>query len=85
MNKHEQAATSADFDRIFDEGLEDITPSLDLSTATRINHATKRVNVDFPVWMVSKMDREAARIGITRQAYIKVVLAERLTGVTERA
>ncbi len=79
MNKHKQAATTADFDSIFDEGREDITSCLDLTSATRINRVSKRVNVDFPAWMVSKMDKEAARIGITRQAFIKVVIAERIS------
>jgi hypothetical protein len=71
------AISAAEFDRRFDEG-EDITPYLDLKSARRIHQAAKRVNVDFPVWMVEAMDREANRIGITRQAFIKVVVAERL-------
>ena len=66
-----------DFDKAFDEG-RDITPYLDLSSARRPNQKQKRVNVDFPVWMVSLLDAEASRLGVTRQSVIKVWLAERL-------
>lgn len=67
-----------DFDARFDEGVEDILDDLDLSTARRVNQDTKRVNVDFPAWVVDSLDREAARIGVTRQSIIKVWLVERL-------
>ena len=70
--------TAEEFDRIFDEGKEDITQYLDLKNIRRPGREPKRVNVDFPAWMVHAMDREANRIGITRQAFIKVVVAERL-------
>ncbi|MDD9823074.1 MAG: CopG family transcriptional regulator [Gammaproteobacteria bacterium] len=66
-----------EFDAAFDRG-EDITPHLDLSRASRPNQAQKRVNVDFPVWMLASLDREANRLGVTRQSIIKVWLAERL-------
>ena len=67
-----------DFDAKFDEGVEDILDDLDLSTARRVNQDTKRVNVDFPAWVVDSLDREATRIGVTRQSIIKVWLVERL-------
>jgi hypothetical protein len=67
-----------DFDKKFDQGIEDITSSLDLSTARRVNQEQRRINVDFPVWVVESLDREAARIGVTRQSIIKVWLVERL-------
>lgn len=67
-----------DFDKKFDEGQEDIVEDLDLSTARRTNQEQKRINVDFPVWVVESLDREAARIGVTRQSIIKVWLVERL-------
>ncbi|TVR57510.1 MAG: CopG family transcriptional regulator [Spirochaetaceae bacterium] len=67
-----------DFDRKFDEGKEDIIEDLDLSTARRVNRDQKRINVDFPTWVVDSLDREAARIGVTRQSIIKVWLVERL-------
>ena len=69
-----------EFDRQFDAG-EDITDSLDMSRARRPNQETKRVNVDFPVWMIESLDKEAQRLGVTRQSIIKVWLAERLEEV----
>ena len=65
------------FDSDFDQG-KDITGSLDLSEARRPKQQQKRVNVDFPTWMVEMLDREAGRLGVTRQSIIKVWLAERL-------
>jgi hypothetical protein len=67
-----------DFDRKFDQGKKDIIDDLDLSTARRANQEQKRINVDFPSWVVESLDREAARIGVTRQSIIKVWLVERL-------
>jgi hypothetical protein len=66
-----------DFEQQFDDGV-DITSTLDLSKATRVMQAQKRVNVDFPTWMIESLDREALRLGVTRQSIIKVWLAERL-------
>ncbi len=66
-----------DFDRRFDAG-EDITEQLDHSRAKRPQTNHRRVNVDFPAWMVESLDREARHLGVTRQAIIKVWLAERL-------
>ena len=65
------------FDDLFDDG-EDISHLLDLSSARRPNQEQKRVNVDFPLWMVNQLDSEARRVGVTRQSIIKVWLAERL-------
>ena len=67
-----------DFDKKFEEGQEDIVDDLDLLSARRINQEQKRINVDFPAWVVESLDREAARIGVTRQSIIKVWLVERL-------
>lgn len=67
-----------DFDKKFEEGQEDIIDDLDLSSARRVNQEQKRINVDFPAWVVASLDREAARIGVTRQSIIKVWLVERL-------
>jgi hypothetical protein len=69
------------FDQAFDEGL-DITTSLALKKAKRIQQAPKRVNVDFPPWMVEALDDEASKLGVTRQSVIKVWLAERLAATT---
>ena len=66
------------FDEKFDQGKKDILDDLDLSTARRVNQEQKRINVDFPAWVVESLDREAARIGVTRQSIIKVWLVERL-------
>ena len=69
---------SSELDRVFDDGAEDITGQLDLSTATRPNREVRRVNVDFPTWIVASLDREARRLGVTRQSVIKMWIAERL-------
>jgi hypothetical protein len=66
-----------DFDRDFDAGV-DLTKSLNLSKARRVNQEQRRVNVDFPTWMIESFDREANKLGVTRQSIIKVWLAERL-------
>lgn len=65
-------------DKKFDENQSDIVDALDLSTIKRPNQVQKRVNVDFPTWMIESLDREASRLGVTRQSIIKVWLAERL-------
>lgn len=67
-----------DFDSKFDEGEDDIIDDLEVKSARRVNQEAKRINVDFPAWVVESLDREAARIGVTRQSIIKVWLVERL-------
>ncbi len=67
-----------DFDQQFDDDNGDIIENLDLSTMKRPNQSQKRVNVDFPAWVIDSLDREANRIGVTRQSIIKVWLVERL-------
>ena len=67
-----------DFDQKFDTGKEDVIANLDLSTAVKPNQSQKRVNVDFPIWMIESLDQEASRIGVTRQSIIKMWLAEKL-------
>ncbi|MBK7316012.1 type II toxin-antitoxin system BrnA family antitoxin [Candidatus Aalborgicola defluviihabitans] len=69
------------FEQQFDEDV-DITASLDLSKAKRVLQEQKRVNVDFPTWMIDSLDREASKLGVTRQSVIKVWLAERLEAST---
>lgn len=68
-----------DFDRQFDGG-KNVTRHLVKARARRINQPPRRVNVDFPEWMVTALDREAVRLGVTRQSVIKVWIAERLKG-----
>ena len=67
----------SEFDRRFDSG-ESVVEALNLDGARRSRLQQKRVNVDFPLWMVERLDREATRLGVTRQSIIKVWLAERL-------
>ena len=66
-----------ELDKLFDAG-GDISKYLDLSRAKRINEAPRRVNVDFPAWMIHSLDKEASRLGVTRQSIIKVWISERL-------
>ncbi|MFO0039073.1 MAG: type II toxin-antitoxin system BrnA family antitoxin [Synechococcaceae cyanobacterium] len=68
---------SSEFDRRFEEG-ESVLEALDLEAARRPRLEARRVNVDFPLWMVEQLDREASRLGVTRQSIIKLWLAERL-------
>lgn len=65
------------FDQKFEAG-EDLTSHLDVASAKRINRLQRRVNVDFPEWMITALDNEASRLGVSRQSIIKVWLAERL-------
>jgi len=66
-----------EFDKAFDAG-EDVTKYLDLSKARRPEQEQKRVNVDFPVWMIRSLDKEAKRLGVPRQSLIKVLIAQHL-------
>lgn len=72
------------FEQQFDEG-DNLLASLDLSKAKRVQQAQKRVNVDFPTWMIDALDREASKLGVTRQSVIKVWLAERLEAGAAKA
>jgi predicted DNA binding CopG/RHH family protein len=66
-----------EFDKRFDAG-EDISTYLDLSKARRPYHEQRRVNVDFPIWMIESLDREASRLGVPRQSLIKMLIARHL-------
>ena len=70
-----------DFDKAFDSG-EDVTRFLDVSRARRPEQEQKRVNVDFPVWMIHSLDKEAKRLGVPRQSLIKVLIARHLEHAT---
>jgi hypothetical protein len=70
--------TVEEFDRLFDEGSDEIDDYLDWDSFRRPGLEIKRVNVDLPQWMIDRLDREARRIGVPRQAVIKMWLAERL-------
>lgn len=67
-----------ELDYKFDQNTDDIIDDLDLSSMRRLNQEPKRINVDFPTWVIDSLDREAARMGVTRQSIIKVWLVERL-------
>jgi len=69
-----------EFDEAFDDG-KDISQVLDYSRSRKVNEEPKRVNVDFPIWMVKRLDEEASRVGVTRQSIIKVWIADRLEQV----
>ena len=77
MSKQRKKITAKEFDRKFDAG-EDVSDYFDFKSFKRINHAKSRVNVDFPRWMIQKLDLVAGRNGVARQALIKTWLAERL-------
>ena len=66
-----------ELDRKFDAG-EDVTRYLDVSRARRPGHEQRRVNVDFPSWMIDSLDREASRLGVPRQSLIKMLIARHL-------
>jgi hypothetical protein len=70
-----------EFDRRFDAS-EDVTGYLDLSKIRKPVQEQKRVNVDFPVWMIQLLDKEAQRLGVPRQSIIKMWVAERLKKVS---
>jgi hypothetical protein len=68
---------ASEFDTKFDQGAE-ISKYIEVSKAKRPRHEQKRVNVDFPLWMIQLLDKEAKRLGVPRQSVIKVWIAERL-------
>ena len=68
---------ASEFDQKFESG-KDVTSDLDISKARRLNQEPKRINVDFPTWMIESLDREAKRLGVTRQSIIKIWIAEML-------
>jgi hypothetical protein len=71
--KTRRSISAAAFDRKFDRG-EDVSGFLDLKKATIV----RRVNVDFPAWMVAMLDQEAVKLNVSRQAIIKMLIRERL-------
>ena len=75
--KAPKAITAAELDEKFDNG-EDVSEYFDWSKARRPDQEARRVNVDFPAWMVRDLDKEAGRLGVTRQSLIKMWIAEKL-------
>jgi hypothetical protein len=72
--------TTKEFDEKFDNG-EDISEYVDFSKARHVNETPQRVNIDFPRWVVDRLDRESRRLGVSRQALVKLWIAERLEKV----
>jgi hypothetical protein len=72
-----KSITTQEFDKLFEEG-KDITEFLDLETANREELETRRVSVDFPKWMIQKLDQQAMKLGVTRQSIIKFWISEKL-------
>jgi hypothetical protein len=68
---------ASDFDKKFESG-EEMIDFLDLTKSRRPGLEMKRINVDFPEWMVESLDKEAHRLGVTRQSLIKFWIADRL-------
>ena len=76
---------ASELDKIFDENEDDILDHFDTSKIRMINEEPKRVNIDFPSWMVQSLDKEAKHIGVSRQAVIKMWLAEKLKELNSQA
>ena len=73
---------ASDIDKRFDEG-EDVLEYFDLSKTRKPNEEIKRINVDFPIWMVESLDRRARHLGVNRQSVIKMWIAEKLEANTQ--
>ena len=67
-----------DFDKAFDEGSDLVDAAVQWDKGRRPDLETKRVNIDFPIWMINALDKEAARLGVARQAIVKTWMAEKL-------
>ncbi len=65
--KKTKSISAEEFDRKFDAG-ENMSDHIDW------DNAIKKVNVDFPVWMVKKLDEEAKRLAVSRQHVIKTII-----------
>ena len=79
-----KSISAEEFDRKFDAG-EDISDYVDWDSARHINLEAKRVSVDVPAWMVHAIDRQADKIGVSRQAFIKFTLHEKLEAIRRSA
>lgn len=75
---------ASELDKIFDKDQDDILEYFDTSKIRMINEEPKRVNIDFPSWMVQSLDREAKHIGVSRQAVIKMWLSEKLQDLNSK-
>lgn len=82
MKAKSKNITAEELDRRFDAG-EDMSEYFDWSKATRPGLVQRRVNVDLPAWMIEALDREAERVGVTRQSIIKVWLERCISSVKD--
>ena len=78
--KQKRTITAQELDEKFDNG-EDVSEYFDWSSARLINQEPQRVNIDFPRWVVNRLDSESKRLGVSRQALVKMWIAERLEKV----
>ena len=69
---------TSELDKIFDDGEEDILQYFDLTKISKPNLELRRVNVDFPIWVINSLDKRAKTLGVTRQSLIKMWIAEKL-------
>lgn len=76
-----RALSAGELDALHDAGV-DLSAHVDLTKAVRPGRTVQRVNVDFPVDLLREIDQEARRLGVTRQAFIKVRLADALFKTT---
>jgi CopG antitoxin of type II toxin-antitoxin system len=83
QGKKKKTLTAEQLDAMHDAGV-DMTDYMDWSKAARPGLEIQRVNVDFPKWMIERLDREAERLGVTRQSIIKVWIAERIAALTKK-
>lgn len=72
-----RSLTAASLDAMHDKGV-DLSAHMDLTEAKRPGRDVQRVNVDFPVDLLLEIDRQARRLGVTRQAFIKIRIADSL-------
>jgi len=75
---------ASEIDKIFDENQEDTLDYFNTSNIKMINEEPKRVNIDFPSWMIQSLDKEAKHVGVSRQAVIKMWLAEKLQSLNSQ-
>ena len=75
---------ASEIDKIFDENQEDVLDYFDTSKIKMINEEPRRVNIDFPSWMIQSLDKEAKHVGVSRQAVIKMWLAEKLQSLNSQ-
>ena len=75
---------ASEIDKIFDENQEDVLDYFDTKNIKMINEESRRVNIDFPSWMIQSLDKEAKHVGVSRQAVIKMWLAEKLQSLNSQ-